>query len=84
MKDAMDALTWALNKIEEPGAEMLDFGISAAQYHAGIDKLWKALRLTGVQNKDVFSLCAERIQKLESIVEKIQETLAAAGIVREK
>lgn len=41
---------------------MVDYGITPAQYHAGLDKLWAALGLTGVQNTDVFTLAAERIR----------------------
>jgi len=39
--------------------------ITPQQYHAGLDKLWKALKLTGPQDKDVFTLCVERIAELE-------------------
>jgi hypothetical protein len=38
-----------------------DFGLTPAQYHAGLDKLWDALGLTGPQDKDVFTLAAEAI-----------------------
>jgi len=42
--------------------EIIDsIGITAAQYHAGLDKLWAALGLTGPQDKDVFTLAAEAI-----------------------
>lgn len=75
MKDAMDALTWALNRIEEPGSEMLDFGITAAQYHAGIDKLWKAVNLTGVQELDIFTICSNRIRELENRVHELESSL---------
>lgn len=45
-----------------------NFGISPEQYHAGLDKLWKALGITTVQDKDVFTLAAEKIQRLNRFV----------------
>lgn len=45
------------------------YGITPEQYHAGVDKLWAALGLTGVQDKDVFTLAAERIKELEAKLE---------------
>ena len=47
---------------DEDADEIIDsIGITAAQYHAGLDKLWAALGLTGPQDKDVFTLAAEAI-----------------------
>jgi len=40
-----------------------DFGLTSAQYHAGLDKLWFALGLSSAQNKDIFTLAAERIRE---------------------
>ena len=40
-----------------------DYGLTPAQYHAGLDKLWDVLGLKGVQDKDVFTLAAEAIKK---------------------
>lgn len=37
------------------------FDCTPQQYHAGIDKLWVALGLTGVQDEDVFTLAARAI-----------------------
>lgn len=37
------------------------FDITPEQYHAGLDKLWKALGVTGPQDKDAFTLAAEAI-----------------------
>jgi hypothetical protein len=45
---------------------MNEYGITPAQYHAGLDKLWAALGLTGPQDRDVFTLAAERIRQLEA------------------
>lgn len=42
-----------------------DYGLTPAQYHAGLDKLWAALKVTGVQELDVFTLCANRIAQLK-------------------
>lgn len=36
------------------------------QYHDGFDKLWAALGLTDIPDKDVFTLAAERIRSLEA------------------
>lgn len=47
------------------------FDISPEQYHAGLDKLWDALRITTVQDTDVFTLAADRIEALKAIVEKL-------------
>lgn len=38
--------------------------ISPDQYHAGVAKLWKALRLTSVQDEDVFTLAARKIDEM--------------------
>lgn len=44
---------------------MNDYGITPEQYHAGLSKLWDALKVVGVQDLDVFTLCAARIEGLE-------------------
>jgi len=54
------------------------FDISPQQYHAGLDRLWGALRVTGPQLKDVFTLAAERIHVLESENRKLRERLGEA------
>jgi hypothetical protein len=38
------------------------FDLTPQQYHGGLDKLWTALGLTGVQNEDVFTLAARAIE----------------------
>ena len=48
-----------------------EYGLTPEQYHAGLDKLWKALKLTGVQDTDVFTLAAERIEFLTNDLEVI-------------
>ena len=55
-----------------------DFGCSPAQYHAGLDKLWKALRLTETQDEDVFTLAAKRIEELERRNTTLEWIIAAA------
>ena len=49
-----------------------EYGITATQYHAGLDKLWKALAISCAQDRDVFTLCSERIAYLESEVERLK------------
>ncbi len=53
---------------------MEDYGITAEQYHAGLDKLWKAL--DGNENgvDDVFTMCEKRIKNLEAGLEMIIES----------
>lgn len=46
------------------------FDITPEQYRVGIDKLWAALKLHWPQNKDVFTLVAERIKCLENLLEE--------------
>ena len=50
-------------------------GITPDQYHAGLNKLWAALHLTTVQDKDVFTLVAERIADLEKENDSLLQTL---------
>lgn len=45
--------------------EETEYGLTPAQYHAGLDKLWKALGFTGVQDSDVFTLAADVIRSLK-------------------
>jgi len=52
-----------------------EYGITATQYHAGLDKLWKALAISCAQGRDVFTLCSERIAYLESEVERLRVKL---------
>jgi hypothetical protein len=47
------------------------YGLTAEQYHAGLTKLWDALELEGVQQKDVFTLVVERIEHLTERLEAI-------------
>ena len=54
-----------------------EYGITAAQYHAGLDKLWKALAISCAQGRDVFTLCSERIAYLESEVGVLRTQLKA-------
>ena len=54
------------------------FDISPRQYHAGLDKLWIALGISGPQEKDVFTLCAEELTALRGKVEKLEAVKDAA------
>lgn len=45
-----------------------NFDLSPQQYHAGLDKLWKALDVTGVQKDDVFTMASKEIQSLKRAV----------------
>lgn len=49
------------------------FDITAAQYHAGLDKLWAAMGLAGVQKDDAFTLAASEIAKLQAEVRLANE-----------
>lgn len=52
-----------------------DYGMTPAQLHRGLDKLWAALGLTTVQDQDVFTLAAERINALAAEVEGLNRSL---------
>ena len=48
-----------------------EYGITPEQYHAGLDKLWGALENVLYNGeRDVFTMCADRIKELE---EKVRE-----------
>lgn len=53
------------------------FGCSPAQYHGVIDRLWKVLGKSdaGVQDKDVFTQCEEKIMELEESNRLLQREL---------
>lgn len=53
-----------------------DYGLTPEQYHAGLDKLWTALGLTGVQDRDVFTLASERIMSAEWRMKKGEKEIA--------
>lgn len=55
-----------------------EFQCSPAQYHGVVDRLWKVLGKldTGVQNKDVFTQCVERIKELEKENQQLREEIA--------
>ena len=54
----------SMNKVEDPEPH-LAIGITASQNHAGLDKLWTALNGNKNGVDDVFTMCANRIKKLE-------------------
>lgn len=55
----------SLNRVEDDET-YADYGITPAQYHAGLDKLWKALgHVKRSGEHDVFALCSERIKNLQ-------------------
>jgi hypothetical protein len=51
------------------------FDISPAQYHAGLDKLWTALGVSGAQGQDVFTLTSAEIIMLRAEVVRLTEEL---------
>ena len=48
------------------------FDCTPQQYHTGLDKLWEALELTGVQDEDVFTLVAAEIKRLRKKLEQLK------------
>lgn len=67
---------------QPPRGEFYDnqYGITPAQYHQGLAKLWNALGITEVQNEDVFTLAAREIERSRPPqeppdVEKLREAL---------
>ena len=53
-----------------------EFGCTPAQYHAAIDKLWKALEVTTPQEPDCFTLAAREIVRLRNRVKELEDHLA--------
>jgi hypothetical protein len=47
------------------------YDISPEQYHAGLDRLWRALNLTTTQSEDVFTLASQRLKHLTEVLETI-------------
>ncbi len=47
------------------------FDCTPQQYHSGLDKLWAALEISGVQDEDVFTLTAREVNRLQAIVDKL-------------
>jgi len=74
------------------------YGLTLEQYHAGLDKLWKALGrfVDDVPNEDgfsdIFSLCAAELDRLrnelsdqeQQMVGQMSELRAELGRMREK
>lgn len=52
-----------------------DFGCTPAQYHASIDKLWKALKAEGPQQEDCFTMAAKEIERLRSQVDSMKAAM---------
>jgi len=48
------------------------FDCTPQQYHAGLDKLWRALGVTGVQDEDVFTLVEKEIGRLREAYELLR------------
>ncbi len=61
-----------------------DYGLTPDQYHAGVDKLWDALGLTGTQETDVFTLANARITELQNKLEAMTEQLGEADVENER
>jgi hypothetical protein len=53
------------------------FDISPQQYHNGLDKLWKALGLTAVQKRDVFTIVSEELTTLRKRLAEAEGELDA-------
>lgn len=49
------------------------FDLTPQQYHGGLDKLWKALGLTDVQDEDVFTLSARVIARERDLAAAVKE-----------
>ena len=47
-----------------------EIDITPEQYHAGLDKLWDALGVSGPQNIDVFSLVALKLNTIREFAKK--------------
>jgi len=60
------------------GFDIDEYGITADQFHAGLDKLWNAIHLTQTQDKDIFTLVADYIKKLEDDLELAKDQLSIA------
>jgi hypothetical protein len=60
------------------------FDCTPQQYHGGLDKLWNALQLFTVQDKDVFTLCAERLEQLRAENERLKQRIAELDDTLEK
>jgi len=56
-----------------------DYGITAAQYHAGLDKLWDALGPDVIVGEDVFTLAAGSIRQHLALRAAVREENDAFG-----
>jgi len=56
-------------------SERDSFDLTPQQYHAGLDRLWCALGVDGVQEDDVFTLCAKRIAEVQRERDEAQRIL---------
>lgn len=52
------------------------FDLTPEQYHAGLDKLWAALGVEGVQDEDVFTLSARAIEKSKILSKRTIDILS--------
>jgi hypothetical protein len=52
------------------------FECTPEQYHAAIDKLWKALGVQGPQKEDCFSMAANEIIRLRKRVDELENHLS--------
>ncbi len=44
-----------------------EFDCTPEQYHHGLDILWKALGVTGTQDRNVFQLAADELERLGKV-----------------
>lgn len=61
-----------------------EFDCTPAQYHACIDKLWKALEAKGPQQEDCFTMAAKEIVRLRNRVKELESHLAESIEMRTK
>jgi len=53
-----------------------EYGITPEQYHAACKKLWDALDNKEDGVNDVFTLCANKIEQLQEVINMCDETLS--------
>jgi hypothetical protein len=59
-------------------SERDSFDLTPQQYHYGLDQLWKALGVTGVQDEDVFTLSARSINSRNKLAATLAKLTKAA------
>ena len=49
------------------------FDCTPQQYHAGVDKLWSVLNVSGPQDDDVYTLTVKEITKLREEITRLRK-----------